>query len=106
MGGSLALLGVVVPYELAARLAQLFLGTEVCAMTVWRSVQRRQDPRWHFSLVGHDLLPDLPDMLLGVLAVENDKQRLVAEKLVAVLDEVNAPRWQPAWGLDLEYPTP
>ena len=36
----LALLGVVVPYELAARLAHLFFGTEVCAMTVWRSVQR------------------------------------------------------------------
>lgn len=36
----LALLGVVVPYELAARLAELFFGTKVCAMTVWRSVQR------------------------------------------------------------------
>lgn len=36
----LALLGAVVPYQLAARLAYLFFGTEVSAMTVWRSVQR------------------------------------------------------------------
>lgn len=36
----LALLGVVVPYQLAAQLAELFFGTKVCAMTVWRSVQR------------------------------------------------------------------
>jgi hypothetical protein len=36
----LALLGVVVPYELAARLAHLFFGVSVCPMTVWRSVQR------------------------------------------------------------------
>ena len=36
----LALLGVVVPYQLAARLAQLFFGTEVSPMTVWRAVQR------------------------------------------------------------------
>lgn len=36
----LALLGVVVPYELAAHLAELFFGTKVCAMTVWRAVQR------------------------------------------------------------------
>lgn len=36
----LALLGIVVPYQLAARLALLFFGTEVCAMTVWRAVQR------------------------------------------------------------------
>ena len=36
----LALLGVVVPYELAARLAFLFFGTSVSAMSVWRSVQR------------------------------------------------------------------
>lgn len=36
----LALLGVVVPYELAAELATLFFGARVCAMTVWRSVQR------------------------------------------------------------------
>lgn len=36
----LALLGVVVPYELAARLAYLFFGVEVSAMSVWRSVQR------------------------------------------------------------------
>jgi hypothetical protein len=36
----LALLGVVVPYEQAARLAELFFGTKVSPMTVWRSVQR------------------------------------------------------------------
>ena len=36
----LALLGVVVPYEPAARLAFLFFGVEVSAMSVWRSVQR------------------------------------------------------------------
>lgn len=36
----LALLGVVVPYQLAARLAHLFFGVEVSPMTVWRAVQR------------------------------------------------------------------
>lgn len=36
----LALLGVVVPYELAARLAFIFFGVQVSAMSVWRSVQR------------------------------------------------------------------
>ena len=36
----LALLGVVVPYQLAARLAHLFFGVEVSPMTVWREVQR------------------------------------------------------------------
>jgi len=36
----LALLGVVVPYELAARLGHLFFGVEVCPMTVWRAVAR------------------------------------------------------------------
>jgi len=36
----LALLGVIVPYELAARLAFVFFGVEVNAMTVWRTVQR------------------------------------------------------------------
>jgi hypothetical protein len=36
----LALLGVVVPYMLAARLAHLFFGVEVSAMGVWRCVQR------------------------------------------------------------------
>jgi hypothetical protein len=36
----LALLGVVVPFELAARLAGLLLGVRVNAMTVWRCVQR------------------------------------------------------------------
>jgi hypothetical protein len=35
-----ALLGVVVPYELAARLVVLFFGIELCPMTVWRTVQR------------------------------------------------------------------
>lgn len=36
----LALLGVVVPYELAASLAFSFFGVKVNAMTVWRVVQR------------------------------------------------------------------
>jgi len=36
----LAVLAVVVPYTLAARLAKLLLGVEVNAMTVWRCVQR------------------------------------------------------------------
>ena len=36
----LALLGVVVPYELAARLAWLFFGVQVSPMTVWRAEQR------------------------------------------------------------------
>jgi len=35
-----ALLGVVVPYELAARLACLFFGVQVSPMAVWRAVQR------------------------------------------------------------------
>jgi hypothetical protein len=39
----LALLGVVVPYELAAQLVLLFFGLEVSPMTVWRSVQRLGD---------------------------------------------------------------
>jgi hypothetical protein len=36
----LALLGVVVPYELAAHLAWMFFGIQVNAMTVWCAVQR------------------------------------------------------------------
>jgi hypothetical protein len=36
----LALLGVVVPYELAAKLCVLFFGIEVSSMAVWRAVQR------------------------------------------------------------------
>jgi hypothetical protein len=36
----LALLGVVVPYELAARLAETLLGVQVSPMSVWRCVQR------------------------------------------------------------------
>jgi hypothetical protein len=44
LSGSLArlvaLLGVVVPYELASRLVSLFFGVEVSPMTVWRTVQR------------------------------------------------------------------
>ncbi|MCP4307666.1 MAG: ISKra4 family transposase [bacterium] len=36
----LALLAVVVPYELAARLAAHFFGLEVSVMSVWRCVQR------------------------------------------------------------------
>ena len=40
----LALLGVVVPYQLAARLVLLFFGIEVSAMAVWRAVQRLGAP--------------------------------------------------------------
>ena len=44
IGGSLsrllALLGVVVPYELASQLARVFLGVQVSPMSVWRCVQR------------------------------------------------------------------
>jgi len=36
----LALLGVIVPYEMAARLCGEFFGVEVSAMCVWRCVQR------------------------------------------------------------------
>lgn len=36
----MALLGVVVPFELAAHLVFLFFGVEVSAMAVWRAVQR------------------------------------------------------------------
>jgi hypothetical protein len=36
----MALLGVVVPYDLAKQLVWLFFGIEVSTMTVWRSVQR------------------------------------------------------------------
>lgn len=39
----LALLGVVVPYELAAKLCMLFFGIEVSPMAVWRAVQRLGD---------------------------------------------------------------
>lgn len=35
-----ALLGVIVPYEMAAKLAAELLGVTVCPMTVWREVQR------------------------------------------------------------------
>jgi hypothetical protein len=41
-------LGVVVPYHLAARLAHLFFGAEVSAMTVWRSVQRLGQAADHY----------------------------------------------------------
>jgi hypothetical protein len=44
LSGSLArlvaVLGIVVPYELAAQLVVLFFGIRVPAMTVWRTVQR------------------------------------------------------------------
>ena len=39
----LALLGVVVPYDLAAKLCFLFFGIEVSPMAVWRAVQRLGD---------------------------------------------------------------
>jgi Uncharacterised protein family (UPF0236) len=40
LGRLIALLGVVVPYELASRLVAMFFGIHVPAMTIWRSVQR------------------------------------------------------------------
>lgn len=43
----LALLGVVVPYELAARLAWLFFGAQVSPMAVWRAVQRLGEAASH-----------------------------------------------------------
>lgn len=53
MSGSLArllaLLGVVVPYELAARLAWLLLGVKVSPMGVWRVVQRLGEAAGRYS---------------------------------------------------------
>ena len=81
LSGSLArlvaLLGVVVPYELAARLVVLFFGIEICPMTVWRTVQRlgqaveeRNEAlaRYHASPDSDALAPtEAPDaVLLGV----------------------------------------
>ncbi len=45
----LALLGVVVPYELAARLTWLFFGVEVSPMSVWRAVQRLGEAAGRYS---------------------------------------------------------
>ena len=45
----LALLGVVVPYELAARLAWLMLGVQVSPMGVWRVVQRLGEAAGRYS---------------------------------------------------------
>jgi len=81
LSGSLArlvaLLGVVVPYELAARLVVLFFGIEICPMTVWRTVQRlgqaveeRNEAlaRYHASPDSNAIAPtEAPDaVLLGV----------------------------------------
>jgi hypothetical protein len=51
----LAVLGVVVPYELAARLAQLCYGVQVSAMGVWRVVQRLGEAceGYEAALAGH-----------------------------------------------------
>jgi len=73
----LALLGVVVPYELAAKLAFLFFGVEVSPMTVWRSVQRlgaaceqltEQSACFHASAnTEHPLAAEAPEVVvLGV----------------------------------------
>jgi hypothetical protein len=45
----LALLGVVVPYELAARLAWLFFGVQVSPLSVWRAVQRLGEAAGRYS---------------------------------------------------------
>jgi hypothetical protein len=45
----LALLGVVVPYELASRLAWLFFGVKVSPMGVWRAVQRLGEAAGRYS---------------------------------------------------------
>lgn len=45
----LALLGVVVPYELAAQLAWVFFGTRISAMGVWHVVQRLGDSAASYS---------------------------------------------------------
>lgn len=45
----LALLAVVAPYELAARLADLLLGVEISAMGVWRVTQRLGQAACHYS---------------------------------------------------------
>jgi hypothetical protein len=51
----LALLGVVVPYELAADLARLCFGVQVSAMGVWRAVQRLGEAceRYEAELASH-----------------------------------------------------
>jgi hypothetical protein len=45
----LALLGVIVPYELAAQLAWIFFGTRISAMGVWHVVQRLGDSAASYS---------------------------------------------------------
>jgi hypothetical protein len=74
----LALLGVVVPYELAARLGWHFLGVEVGAMTVWRCVQRlgaaceeyvEQQARF-FGSAHHDPCAAVPPPAAVVLGVD------------------------------------
>lgn len=73
----LALLGVIVPYELAAQLAWSFFGTRISAMGVWHVVQRLGDSaasysealsRYHAdSRSGDDPCPKAPDaVVIGV----------------------------------------
>lgn len=45
----LALLGVIVPYELAAQLALILFGTRISAMGVWHAVQRLGDSAASYS---------------------------------------------------------
>lgn len=45
----LALLGVIVPYDLAAQLAWMFFGTRISAMGVWHVVQRLGDSAASYS---------------------------------------------------------
>jgi hypothetical protein len=73
----LALLGVVVPYELAARLVQLFFGVEVCPMTVWRAVARLGaaceeyvEGQGQFSADGRNQQADGPGVSAVVLSVD------------------------------------
>ncbi len=49
LGRLMALLGVVVPYELAAQLVGIFFGVTVSPMAVWRAVQRLGEPASQFT---------------------------------------------------------
>ena len=86
----LALLGVIVPYEMAARLAFVFFGVEVSTMSVWRCVQRLGEAceQYTEALVRYhadphcDLAPptDAPDVVVAgvdgcALGMQVRKQR-------------------------------
>ncbi len=102
----LALLGVIVPYELAAQLALMFYGVQVNAMTVWRSVQRLGEAveqytnalsEYHANINNDDPPPlDAPDAIvlgvdgcaLGMQVRENRRRRKTAEEKLGPLPEV------------------